>query len=239
MPVPLPLAAAVVVLATVAGGTLGAVTRRWLGRGARGVRIPPPWCEAGVGGLWGGVTSVWAGGAVSGSAVGLLLGLCWLAVVGSAVDLAVRRLPDALTWPAVPVVLASLVPLGGTALLRGVAGAVLLCAAHGLVRLRAPSAMGGGDVKLAASIGAASAGVSWSAVVVGTVLAAVLTAAAGAVLTVLTALTALTVARGARRVPGRGRLVPGRGVPHGPSMLLACLVTVMAAAAWPGVAEVG
>jgi leader peptidase (prepilin peptidase)/N-methyltransferase len=120
--------------------------------------------------------------------------------------------------------------------LRGAVGAAVLWAVYALVRRSVPSAMGGGDVKLAGSVGAALAGVSWSAVAIGTVLAAVLTAAAGTVLRV--------AAAGIRRArPAAAALAPAtpgaHAVPHGPSMLLACLITVTAAAAWPGPAGVG
>ena len=221
-----PLAATAVALATVAGGVTGALTRRWLGLLSRGARIPSPWCEAGTGAAWGVTVAAWGLGGIAGGVVGLLLGLGWLAVAGSAVDMTARRLPDALTLPAVPVVLVLLVPLGGVVVLRGVAGAVVVCGVHALVRLWVPSAMGGGDVKLAASVGAALAGVSWSAVVVGTVLAAVLTAVAG---------LALPAATGWSTAVADGPAT----APHGPSMLLACLITVASAAAWPGPAGVG
>ena len=236
MPVPLPLAVAAVVLATVAGAAVGALTRLWLGRLARGTRIPPPWCEAGTGLVWGAATSAWAGGAVPGSGVGLLLGLGWLVVACSGVDVAVLRLPDALTLPAVPGVLALLIPLGGAAVLRGAVGGAVLWLVYALVRRCAPSAMGGGDVKLAGSVGAALAGLSWSAVAIGTVLAAVLTAALGTAIRVATAgirRSRPAAAAGAPATPGT------RAVPHGPSMLLACLITVTAAAGWPGPAGVG
>lgn len=208
-----PVAAVVaVVLAAVAGGVVGALTRGWLGRLSRGARVPAPWCEAGTGVLWGLVVVGWAGGLVSGDAVPLLLGVGWLLVAGSAVDIAVRRLPDALTVPAVPAVLVLLVPLGGAAVVRGVAGAVVLWAVHAVVRLGAPSAMGGGDVKLAAAVGATLAGTSWPALPVGAALTAVVSAAvAGA---------AVALGRAGRRST----------LPHGPALLGAAW-TVAAAGA--------
>ncbi|TCK22727.1 leader peptidase (prepilin peptidase)/N-methyltransferase [Pseudonocardia endophytica] len=149
---------------------------------------------------------------VAGAAMALLLGLGWLAVAGSAVDVAVRRLPDALTLPAVLLVLALLVPLGGTAVLRGAIGAVVLWAVHAAVRLAAPSAVGGGDVKLAAAVGAALAGTSWPALPVGVALAAVLAAGlAGAAVAL-------------------GRAGRGTALPHGPALLGAAW-TVTAAGA--------
>lgn len=215
MPLPPPLAVTVVVLATAAGAVLGAVTRRWLGRLARGGRIPPPWCEAGVGLLWGAVAAAWGGALVPGASVPLLLGLGWLAVAGSAVDVRVLRLPDALTLPAFPAVLVCLAPLGGGAVLRGAAGAAVLGAAHAVVRLCVPSAMGGGDVKLAVAIGAALAGTSWAALPVGAGLTAVVSAAvAGAALAL-------------------GRVGPHRALPHGPALLGAAWTVAAAGAVVP------
>lgn len=214
VPIPQPVALTAVLLAAVGGWLLGAVTRRWLAYLDRGGRVLPTWCEAGVGSLWAAAVAGWSAGAVPGPVVPLLLVLAWLVVAGSAVDLAVRRLPDALTLPACGLVLASLVPLGGPAVLRGAAGALVLCAAHAAVRWCAPSAMGGGDVKLAASVGAAAGGLSWAAAVAATVLAAALTALACAA-------------------------VRRHALPHGPSMLVGCLTVVAGAATWPGAVGVG
>lgn len=218
MPLP-PLAPAVVVLAAVAGATVGAtagaVSRWWLARLARGARIGRPWCEAGVGLLWAAVAAAWAGGLVPGAAVGLLLGLGWLAVTGSAVDVAVLRLPDALTLPAVPAVLALLVPLGGAAVLRGAAGAVVLGAVHAGVRRCVPSAMGGGDVKLAAGVGTALAGTSWLALPVGAALTAVVSAAVAGAAVAL------------------GRAGRDGALPHGPALLGAAWTVTAAGAVVP------
>ena len=79
------------------------------------------------------------------------------------------------------------------------AGAVLLLAVHAVVHLTAPGQLGAGDVKLSGVVGAVLGAVSWPAVLLGPVVAAVLTV----VLAVL------------------GR----RGsAPHGPGLLLAALL---------------
>ena len=136
----------------VAGLLAGAGARLLLRRLRRGTRVPPPWCELGVASAWG------ASGAAAGPAcwrwLPVLLALGWLAVAAGAVDVLAGRLPDALTLPALPVALLLLVPVGGDAVARGVAGAVVAVAAHAAVHLVAPAAMGGGDVKLAAPLGA-------------------------------------------------------------------------------------
>lgn len=199
------------------GMLAGALGRLLLGRLRRGARIPPPWCEFAVGALWAGAGGWWAGGGLPGEWLPLLLGLSWLGVVAGAVDIARRRLPDALTLPALPAALLLAVPLGGAAVGRAALGAALLMAAHLAVRLVAPSALGAGDVKLAGALGAVLGAVSWSALLVGAVLASALTA--------LVVLVGLLTGRLRRSSGG------GVGVPHGPAMLGAAWLVLTAAAA--------
>jgi leader peptidase (prepilin peptidase)/N-methyltransferase len=93
----------------------------------------------------------------------LALGYLALAVAGvvlSMIDLAERRLPDALVWPATVVVVLLLV---AASLLQGrpgaaiatPAGAVALFTVYLVLALITPSGIGMGDVKLAAACGAA------------------------------------------------------------------------------------
>jgi leader peptidase (prepilin peptidase) / N-methyltransferase len=192
----------------VAGLCAGTGARLLLRRLRRGTRVPPPWCELGVASVWGA-----SGAAVPVRWLPVLLALGWLAVAAGAVDVLAGRLPDALTLPALPVALLLLVPVGGDAVARGVVGAVVAVAAHAAVHLVAPAAMGGGDVKLAAPLGAVSAAVSWEALA----LAGVLAALSSGVLAV-----AVLVRRGR-----------GGAVPHGPSMLLAGLLVAAAGARGP------
>jgi len=141
-------------------------------------------------------------------------------VAAGAVDLLRCRLPDALTVPALPAALLLAVPLGGASVLRAVLGAALLGGGYLLIRLVAPAALGAGDVKLAAPLGAAMAAASWSALLVGALLAAVLTLGVAMVQSGVGALA------GARLEAPIG--VVG-GVPHGPAMLAAgWLVLAMA-----------
>ena len=121
--------------------------------------------------------------------VPLLLAFGWLAVAAGAVDIRVRRLPDALTLPALPVALLLLLPVGGSAVWRGVLGAVVAAAAHLVVHLAVPAALGAGDVKLSAPLGAALGAASWEALVVAGLLAALFSGALAA---------AVLVARGRR-----------------------------------------
>lgn len=185
----------------VAGIVMGFVGRFLLGRLSRGVVLRPPWCELVAGGLSGlagwrvaaGLLPVWW------LPVPLLLG--WLAVPLAAVDLARRRLPDAFTLPAYPLLglavgLAAVLGSGPGLGLRAVTGVLLFGGAHILIYLCSPRALGAGDVKLAGSLGAVLGAVGWSALVVGATIAAFITVG-----------IAIT-----RRV---------RTVPHGPGLLLA------------------
>ena len=120
----------------------------------------------------------------------------------AAVDLAERRLPDALTLPALPAALLLVAPLGGEVVARAAAGAGVAVVAHAALHLVAPPAMGAGDVKLAGPLGAVLAAASWAALALAAVSSAASTAAVA--------------------VAGRcaGWVARGAAVPHGPSMLL-------------------
>lgn len=208
-------AAVPVLVAAVLGGGTGVATRRWLARLPRGAPVPAGWCESGLA-LCGATT---AGLVVSGLAdprwTALLAVLSWLAVAGSATDLLVRRLPNALTLPALALVPAALVPVGGAAVGRGLAGAVLLGGAYLVVHLVSPHAMGGGDVKLAAPVGAAAAGAGWVLLPV--------VAAGAAVASAAVALVAVVTGRAG----WRSRL------PHGPVLLGVALAVVAVAVPGP------
>ena len=82
--------------------------------------------------------------------------------------------------------------------------------AYAAVHLAAPAAMGAGDVKLAAPLGAVLAAASWAAVVAAGLVAALLSAVLATVMLAM-----------------RGR---SSAVPHGPSMLVAGLLVVAVAA---------
>lgn len=162
------------------GGVAGAGGRILLGRLRRGVRLSPPWCELSVAVAW----AVAAGRAAAGGFplwwLPIPLALGWFAVLLSATDLIHHRLPDALTLPAYPLVVGFLLAAGHWGagpgvLFRAVLGGLALGGLYAGVHLLAPRALGGGDVKLAGSLGAALGAVSWTAVLLGPVLAAGLT----------------------------------------------------------------
>lgn len=170
--------------------------------------MPALTCGVLVAALWT-VIVTWAGGLpVWWWPVPLVL--AWSGVLLGAADVAVRRLPDAVTLPAYPVVAVLLavaaVGAGDTDLMvRAFVGALLWAGGYAAVRLIAPGALGGGDVKLAGSLGALTAASSWP----------------GLLLAVLAA-SALTVV-----VAGPARLFGYRDVPHGPAMLAAAWLVVL------------
>jgi leader peptidase (prepilin peptidase)/N-methyltransferase len=197
------------VWAAVSGATAGAggsLMLRWI---PRGVRVPVPICAGAVAVLWvvvcqrsGEGLPVWWW------PVPLVLG--WAGVLLAAADLVARRLPDALTLPAYPVVAALLgaaaVGAGDTGLLaRGAAGGLLWAGSYAAVRLLAPGALGGGDVKLAGSLGALTAATSWPALLLAVLAASMVTAA----------------------IAGLARLLGYRDVAHGPAMLAAAWLVVL------------
>lgn len=196
------------VLVATAGAAAGAAGAVLLRRLPRGVPLPV-WLGACL------VAVVWAAVAIRADGlplwwwpVPLLVG--WAGVLLAAADVVARRLPDALTVSGYPVVavLLTVAAAGagdGGLLVRAAAGALLWSGGYALVRLIWPGSLGGGDVKLAASLGALAAAGSWSGLLLAVLAAAVLTAL----------------------VAGPARLLGHRDVPHGPAMLLAAWVVVL------------
>jgi leader peptidase (prepilin peptidase)/N-methyltransferase len=173
----------------------------------RGVPVPVSACTVLVAVLWwvvGGQADVplwwWP--------VPLTLG--WVGVLLGGADLIARRLPDALTLPLYPLVAvllgAAAIGAADTELLsRAAAGALLWAGGYGVVRLLTPSALGGGDVKLAGSLGALTAATSWPGLLLAVLAASALTAA----------------------VAAPARMFGYSEVPHGPAMLAAAWLVVL------------
>jgi leader peptidase (prepilin peptidase)/N-methyltransferase len=147
-------------------GALGAVVLRHL---PRGTKASPLWCAVPTAILW---FVAWALAPPHWLPVPLLL--AWLGVLLVVTDLRHQRLPDALTLPAYPAIGVTLW-LCGADLWRALAGCLLFGGFHLAVRLLAPSAMGGGDVKLAGPLGAVLASVSWPALPTAALLAGAIT----------------------------------------------------------------
>jgi leader peptidase (prepilin peptidase)/N-methyltransferase len=104
-----------------------------------------------------------------------------LGVALSAIDIAVHRLPDRLTLPAYPVLIALLsvaaaIGHDGGALVRALLGGLALTASYLLLALLRPGQLGGGDVKLAGLAGLALGWLGWPAVLTGAALGFVLSA---------------------------------------------------------------
>jgi leader peptidase (prepilin peptidase)/N-methyltransferase len=147
-----------------------------------------------------------------------LAGLAWLVLFTvplAFIDIAVRRLPDALTGAAFAgtggfLAVAALTGAHPGQLGRAALAAVALCGFYLLLFLIRPSGMGLGDVKLAASVGAALGWQGWQQVVAATFLA--FTAAA------LYAVGLLLFRRATRTTQ----------FPLGPFMLLGALAVILA-----------
>lgn len=176
---------------------------RWI---PRGVRVPVPVCAVLVAALWAVAARadvpLWWGP--------VPLVLAWGGVLLSGADLIARRLPDALTLPAYPVVavvigIAAIGAGNANLLARAVAGALLWAGGYAAIRLVSSRALGGGDVKLAGSLGAVTAAASWSGLVLAILVASVLTVMAAAASWIL----------------------GHPDVPHGPAMLAAAWLVVL------------
>ena len=197
--------AGIAVMGAMAGAG-GAMLLRWV---PRGVRVSVPVCAVSVAALW----ALTAGQAGPGIPlwwwpVPALLG--WIGVLLAGADLLARRLPDALTVPAYPLVAAALGFAAVSAscidlLPRAAVGGLLWAGGYAAVRLVSPRALGGGDVKLAGSLGALTAATSWSGLMLAIFAAGMLTAMVA--------------------VPARILGYPD--VPHGPAMLVAAWLVVL------------
>jgi leader peptidase (prepilin peptidase) / N-methyltransferase len=112
------------------------------------------------------------------------LAFAFLGVLGvalAAIDITVQRLPDRLTLPAYPILIALLATaaIAGhdlTAMVRALLGGVTLAAGYLLLALLRPGQLGGGDIKLAGVAGLALGWLGWSTLIAGTVLGFVLSA---------------------------------------------------------------
>jgi leader peptidase (prepilin peptidase)/N-methyltransferase len=104
-----------------------------------------------------------------------------LGVALAAIDIAVQRLPDPLTLPAYPILIAllSVAALAGhdfSALGRALLGGAAMGGGFLLLALVAPGQLGGGDVKLAGLAGLVLGWLGWPAIITGVALSFVLSA---------------------------------------------------------------
>ncbi|MBO0831486.1 MAG: prepilin peptidase [Actinobacteria bacterium] len=116
-----------------------------------------------------------------------VIAFCALGALGialAAIDLKVQRLPDLLTLPAYPVMLALLAAAAVVGhqpwpLARAVLGGLALAGAYLLLGLIRPGGVGLGDIKLAGLIGLGLGWLGWRTVIDGAMLGLVLAAAVG------------------------------------------------------------
>jgi leader peptidase (prepilin peptidase) / N-methyltransferase len=154
----------------------------------RPARTGPPALAAGL------TTAVLLGALASRVHPGLVLAAaCWLAICCvplAWIDVAVRRLPDALTAPAYAGTIAILLAAAGASghwhsLIRAVLGGLALTGCYLALTVISHSAMGLGDVKLAASLGSLLAWFSWNALLAGAFAGFLLAAVYGIALLIL------------------------------------------------------
>ncbi|GGS60521.1 hypothetical protein GCM10010171_64280 [Actinokineospora fastidiosa] len=202
--------AVAVVLAVLGGGAAGVAARLLVSALPRGTPVPPGPCEVATAALWAVITAQWAAGGLPGWWVPTACVLTWVAVPLVLVDIRHRRLPDALTLGALPLLAAALAVAavaggGGEVAVRAVLGAVGFFAVHAVIAWVRPGSLGGGDVKLALMVGA----------VLGVVgVEALLVALVGASLVTLALIAAVPRWRS--------------GAPHGPGMLgAACALVIV------------
>jgi leader peptidase (prepilin peptidase)/N-methyltransferase len=110
-----------------------------------------------------------------------------LGVALAAIDVAVQRLPDPLTLPAYPILIALLAAAAiaghdAAALVRALLGGLALSGSYLLLALARPGQLGGGDIKLAGLAGLALGWLGWSTLITGAALGFVLAAIVGLVL---------------------------------------------------------
>jgi leader peptidase (prepilin peptidase) / N-methyltransferase len=99
----------------------------------------------------------------------------------AAIDIAVQRLPDALTLPSYPILVALLALSAadvhnGAALVRALFGGLALAAGYLLLALLRPGQLGGGDIKLAGLAGLVLGWLGWPTLITGAALGFILSA---------------------------------------------------------------
>ncbi len=122
-----------------------------------------------------------------------VIAFAFLGVLGvalSAIDVAVNRLPDRLTLPAIPLLVgllgvAAVIGHSGGALVRALLGGLALGGCFLLLALVRPGQLGGGDIKLAVLVGLALGWLGWPILIAGAALGFLLAGIAGLVLLAL------------------------------------------------------
>lgn len=107
-----------------------------------------------------------------------------LGVALAAIDIAVQRLPDRLTLPAYPILIAmlamaALISDDAAALGRALLGALALSGSFLILAMVRPGQLGGGDIKLAGLTGLVLGWLGWPALIIGATMAFVFSAIVG------------------------------------------------------------
>ncbi len=153
-----------------------------------------------------------------------MLAFGFLGVLGvalAAIDVAVQRLPDRLTLPALPALMillagAAVVGHDGHPLARALLGGLALAASYLLLALLRPGQLGGGDIKLAALAGLTLGWLGWGTLVTGACLGFLLS-------------TVVSLALLATR-----RIALHSVICFGPFLLGGALLAILASRAGPG-----
>lgn len=198
----------------IAGSVVGTLIRHLLARIPRGTTVKPGVCELTVAILWSSIAYRWTTGHIHPGWLPLAFFFTAATTALTMTDLHHRRLPNVLTIPAYPITaaciaIAALSTDNPATLWQAATGAALFLASHAAVHLLRPTALGAGDVKLSAPVGAT----------LGAVHLAALPAAA-----VLAAFTTLLLATAPpNHIKSRWR----SGIPHGPGLLAATTLFVI------------
>lgn len=159
------------------------------------------------------------------TALGLFTLILWCCAL-SIIDIRTRRLPDVLTGGGALGAFGYALLAGDLA--AGATGAILLVVPYAVVHLVAPAAFGAGDVKLAFALGAVAGLGGGNAWVCAAVAAPVVTALFGACryafATIRSSPRGMQAGYRTRAGPDGRTGDPMFAVPHGPSM---CLVTIL------------
>lgn len=148
----------------------------------------------------------------------LAMGLAYLAVITVAlvaIDLEHRRLPDALTLPAYPVLAVAIAVHAGMEhewwiVVRALIGAAIVGGVYFALWFAYPKGMGFGDVKAAGMLGLALGAVGWGAVAVGAIAGPLIGGVAGVAVMI------------------RTRRTRGVAIPYGPWLIAGAWLGILA-----------
>ncbi|WP_436500175.1 prepilin peptidase [Actinokineospora sp. HUAS TT18] len=145
---------------------------------SRPINAPPVFFALPMAALWAVITARWTSGDIPDWWLPTALTFTWFAVTLTVADLRSRRLPNALTLAAYPALAISLTAAARASpdlTWHAILGASALLALHGTIHLWLPTALGAGDVKVSAPIGATLGAVTPAAIAPALLLASAIT----------------------------------------------------------------